>query len=278
MPEEVALPPEETTSRKVVPEGYVGQSKKKFERPLPWDEVENAMKTGEVLSGEVVQVGPEKVTVDYRGIRCIIPADHFDARHKSFVGFLGSRVNFVVLKTDRENNLAACSRTQAREEMAKVTYASLKKGQIVSGVVRAITDWGVFMDLGGVTGVIPVQELSYNRVHTPHDVVSVGDYFDVVVTEINRDTEKVRLSLKALLKDPWERIQDMYRTGDFAIGTVSDMAPDGVFIDLAEGVTGMAPYPETFEPQIGDRVRVRIGRILPERRRIRLKIIGGPRR
>ncbi len=249
------------------------------------EQLEAAMRERVPVEGKVAGVNKGGVKVDLGGIRAFCPIGQLD-RHR--VGdastFLQQTLQFHVLEVEEGKDVILSRRSILEEEAAQqreALLASIEPGQRLSGRVVRVQDFGAFVDLGGLDGLIPTRELSYDR-RRPDQVVSVGDHVEVSVVEIQRPQDggktKVTLSLKALMDDPWERIDDVAPRGHVVAGIVRKLMDFGAFIELAPGIEGLlhvselgagAAHPSSFL-NVGDHVLVTVQSVDRERQRIAL--------
>ena len=225
-------------------EGNILLSYKKARLEEAFLQLEEARETGKVITAPVIQVVKGGLLVDV-GIRGFVPASQVE---RSFVEdlnqYLNQELRLKVVETDRKNKKVVLSqRTVLDEEyrqQKEALWAELAEGQIRKGTVRRLTAFGAFVDLGGIDGLLHVSEMGWGRVNKPSDVVKEGDDIEVYVLKVDREKEKVSLSLKGLLDDPWKGIEEKYQAGKIIEGKVVRIAPFGAFIELEPGIDGLA--------------------------------------
>ncbi len=252
-------------------------------RGLSFEQLEAAMRENVPVEGKVAGVNRGGVKVDLGGVRGFCPMGQLD-RHRvgDASSLLQQTLRFHVLEVEPGKDVILSRRSVLEEEAAeqrRALLATLTPGQRLSGKVVRVQSFGAFVDLGGIDGLIPTRELSYDR-RRPDQVVSVGDHVEVSVVEIQRDQDKAKitLSLKALMEDPWERVDEVAPRGQVVEGTVRKLMDFGAFIELAPGIEGLlhvselgagAAHPSSFL-NVGDRLLVTVQSVDPERQRISL--------
>lgn len=261
-------------------EGYSGQQQKRFERPPGISFYENAMKTGEILEGQVVIVehsenlNTDVLILDLYGIKGIIPRSEVDAERewKSLVGFVGRKVWFKVKGVDRQNQIVACSRKDAQLEMREKTLAELKEGLEVKGLIRGFTSYGAFVELGGVTGFM--RNIDFSEDGTPaNEVLELDDLITVKVLKINADKSRIYVEMVPKYKAPSIRDWDQFRPNQVVSGVVRNIEPWGVYVNIAPGLDALGPIPPTGDLNIGAKVAFRITQVNPEKKRVRGKVV-----
>jgi small subunit ribosomal protein S1 len=224
-------------------EGHVLLSKRKAERLRVWSEVEKAYKAGETISGRVIERIKGGLTVDI-GIRAFLPGSLADIKPvKNLDAFKGDDLEFRIISMDRRRNNVVLSRKAILEKEFEVkkreTLERLEEGIRMRGVVKNITDYGVFIDLGGIDGLLHITDISWGRVNHPSEHFSVGDEVEVVVLKFDPDTERVSLGYKQRSSDPWELVDKKYPLGARVRGKVVSIVDYGAFVELEEGVEGL---------------------------------------
>jgi small subunit ribosomal protein S1 len=209
-----------------------------------WDKVLKAYKTGEILRGKIVRRIKGGMVVDLMGMEAFLPGSQIDVKPiRDFDAFVGQEMDFKVVKVNEPNeNVVVSHKVLVEEEIADQRNAilqSLEKGQILEGTVKAITEFGVFVDLGGVDGLIHITDLSWGRINHPNEVVKLDETIKVVVTEFDEEKKRISLSLKKLLPHPWENIEEKYKVGDKVSGKVVSLTEYGAFIEIEKGIEGL---------------------------------------
>ena len=224
-------------------EGHVLLSKQKAERMRVWQEIEAAYKDGEIVTGRVIDRIKGGLTVDV-GLRAFLPGSLVDIRPvKNLESLKGEELQFKVISLDRRRNNIVLSRKAVLEkEFAKKKAETLEKlveGARLPGVVKNITDYGVFIDLGGIDGLLHITDISWGRVNHPSEHFGVGDDVEIVVLKFDKETERVSLGYKQRTEDPWTLVDKKYPIGSRVRGRVVSLVDYGAFVEIEEGVEGL---------------------------------------
>jgi len=266
-------------------EGRLILSKKRAQYERAWGDVEKIRDTDGVVTGQVIEVVKGGLIVDI-GLRGFLPASLIELRRvRDLTPFLGQEIEAKILELDKNRNNVVLSRRALLEASQSENRSSflegLQKGQVRKGVVSSIVNFGAFVDLGGVDGLVHVSELSWKHIDHASEVVEVGQEVTVEVLEVDMDRERVSLSLKATQEDPWQLFARSHAIGQIAPGAVTKLVPFGAFVRVAEGIEGLVHISELSDKHIelaeqvvstGDQVFVKIIDIDLERRRISLSI------
>jgi small subunit ribosomal protein S1 len=225
-------------------EGQLVLSKEIADQKLVWDEITEAYEAGRVVAGTVVQRIKGGLQIDLGKLRAFLPASQIELRPpQDFEQYIGQTLEAKVVKlSKRRRNIVLSRRVILEEELAAqktALFENIENNQIRSGVVKSITTFGAFVDLGGIDGLLHKTDMSWRRVNHPSEVVAVGDEIDVMVISVDRDTEKVSLGLKQKTLDPWESVEDKYPIGSTVTGKVVGIVNYGAFLELEEGVEGL---------------------------------------
>ncbi len=265
--------------------GETKLSREKAKRSLVWDELESAFEKGEAITGRISGKGKGGFTVDIRDVRAFLPGSLVDVRPVRDPAYLeGKDLEFKIIKLDRKRNNVVVSRRAVVEsehsEEREALLEKLQEGAILHGVVKNLTDYGAFVDLGGIDGLLHITDMAWKRVRHPSEVVNVGDELDVRVLKFDRERNRVSLGLKQLGDDPWVSIARRYPSGTRLFGKVSNVTDYGCFVELEPGVEGLVHVSEmdwsnkNVNPakvvQVGDEVEVMVLDVDEERRRISL--------
>ncbi|NIO04386.1 MAG: 30S ribosomal protein S1 [Proteobacteria bacterium] len=234
--------------RKEIGDGLLVLSKEKADKFKAWREVSHACREGEVVEGEVIGKVKGGLTVDI-GITAFLPGSQVDIRPvRNLDRFLGQKLDFKVIKCNRKRNNVVLSRRvlleEQRRELRAQTLKSLREGELLEGVVKNITDYGVFIDLGGIDGLLHITDISWGRIGHPSEKLSVGDRVKVKVLNYDPDTERVSLGLKQTTSDPWEHAPQAYPIGARVKGKVVSVTDYGAFVQLEEGIEGLVHVSE----------------------------------
>ena len=260
-------------------------SRDKAKRLAAWMNLEQALETGELVTGTVTGKVKGGLTVMTNGIRAFLPGSLVDTRPvKDTTPYEGKTFEFKVIKLDRKRNNVVVSRravveANMGEERAKL-LETLKEGAIVKGIVKNITDYGAFVDLGGIDGLLHITDLAWRRVRHPSEVVQVGQELEAKVLKFDQDKNRVSLGLKQLGEDPWVGISRRYPQGTRLFGKVTNITDYGAFVEVEAGIEGLVHVSEmdwtnkNVDPRkvvtLGDEVEVMVLDIDEERRRISL--------
>jgi small subunit ribosomal protein S1 len=267
--------------------GETRLSREKAKRSLVWDELENAQQTNATVTGRISGKVKGGFTVDIKDVRAFLPGSLVDVRPVRDPVYLeGKELEFKIIKLDRKRNNVVVSRRAVVEsehsEEREQLLERLQEGAVVKGVVKNLTDYGAFVDLGGIDGLLHITDMAWKRVRHPSEVVNVGDELEVRVLRFDRERNRVSLGLKQLGEDPWVAIARRYPTGTRLFGKVSNVTDYGCFVELEPGVEGLVHVSEmdwtnkNVNPakmvQVGDEVEVMVLDVDEERRRISLGI------
>ena len=225
-------------------EGQLVLSKEIADQKLVWDEITEAYEAGRVVAGTVVQRIKGGLQVDLGKLRAFLPASQIELRPpQDFEQYIGQTLEAKVVKlSKRRRNIVLSRRVILEEELAAqktALFENIETNQVRSGVVKSITTFGAFVDLGGIDGLLHKTDMSWRRVNHPSEVVAVGDEIDVMVISVDRDTEKVSLGLKQKTLDPWESVEEKYPINSTVTGKVVGIVNYGAFLELEEGVEGL---------------------------------------
>src|ERR1700685_4225620 len=264
-------------------DGRLIMSKKRARFEKAWRRIEAAAEAGEPVEGSVIEVVKGGLILDL-GVRGFLPASLVDIRRvHNLDEFMGQTLECKVIELNRSRNNVVLSRRavleEERKEVREQILDRLAPGQVVEGKISNIVDFGAFVDLDGIDGLIHISELSWSHVNHPSEILSIGDTVKVKVLDIDRDRQRISLGLKQTQEDPWQRIVDTYNVGDELEGKVTKVVTFGAFVDTLDGVEGLvhiselAPHHVESPREIvhpGDEIRVKILEIDSERRRLSL--------
>ena len=224
--------------------GYIALSREKAERMLVWDRIEGAFKGDEAISGRVVERVKGGLAVDVGGVKAFLPGSLIDTKPvKNLDALRGQEYKFKIVSFDKKRNNIVLSRraiVEVEQAAAKAdTFSRLQEGQHTHGTVKNITDYGVFVDLGGVDGLLHITDVSWGRVNHPSEYFNVGDEIEVVVLKFDPTAERVSLGYKQKTQDPWTDVVQRYPLGSKVHGRVVSLTDYGAFLELEEGVEGL---------------------------------------
>jgi small subunit ribosomal protein S1 len=266
--------------------GYVVLSKDKAEKMKVWDEVERSYRSGSTVRGRVIDRIKGGLAVDI-GVKAFLPGSLVDVKPvKNLESLRGKELDFKVISVDKKRGNIVLSRKAVveieQEARKRETLQLLEEGRVLRGVVKNLTDYGAFVDLGGLDGLLHVTDMSWGRVNHPSDLVKVGDEIDIVVLKFDRETERVSLGTKQLTEDPWAHVPGRYPAGSRVSGRVTNVTDYGAFVELEEGVEGLVHVSEmSWSKKVknpsklvspGDQVEAIVSDVNPDARRISLSL------
>jgi small subunit ribosomal protein S1 len=266
-------------------EGRLILSKKRARFEKAWRRIEVAADSGEPVEGSVIEVVKGGLILDL-GVRGFLPASLVDIRRvHNLDEFMGQTLECKVIELNRSRNNVVLSRRavleEERKEVREQILGRLEPGQVVEGKISNIVDFGAFVDLDGIDGLIHISELSWSHVNHPSEVVSIGDTVRIKVLDIDRDRQRISLGLKQTQEDPWQRVISTHRGGDVLEGTVTKVVAFGAFVEILPGVEGLVHISELADHHVenpsevvepGSKLNVKILEIDEERRRLSLSI------
>jgi small subunit ribosomal protein S1 len=266
-------------------DGRLIMSKKRARFEKAWRRIEAAAESGEPVIGTVIEVVKGGLIIDL-GVRGFLPASLVDIRRvPNLDEYMGTQIECKVIELNRSRNNVVLSRRavleEERKEQRQEILDNLQPGLIVEGLISNIVDFGAFVDLNGIDGLIHISELSWSHVNHPSEILNIGDSVQVKVLDIDRDRQRISLGLKQTQEDPWQRVVDTYRVGDELEGTVTKVVTFGAFVEILDGVEGLVHISELANHHVenprevvqpGDDVRVKILEIDQERRRLSLSV------
>jgi small subunit ribosomal protein S1 len=225
-------------------DGQLVLSRKRADFMRVWERVTKAFDTGEVLQGRCVRRIKGGIVVDLLGIDAFLPGSQIDVRPvRDFDAFIGRSLDFRVVKINHPSeNVVVSHKVLVEEEMSgqrKAILESLEKGQILEGTVKAITDFGVFVDLGGVDGLVHITDLSWGRINHPSEIVKLDQTINVVVLDFDQEKKRISLGYKQLQPHPWENIENKYPVTTKVTGKVVSLADYGAFVEIEKGIEGL---------------------------------------
>lgn len=266
-------------------QGRLVLSKKRAQYERAWGRIEGVMNEGGTVTGHVIEVVKGGLIVDI-GLRGFLPASLVDLRRvRDLQPFVGEPIEAKVIELDRNrNNVVLSRRAYLEEEQAEQRQAfltDLKEGDVRPGVVSSVVNFGAFVDLGGMDGLVHVSELSWRHVNHPGEIVTVGDQVKVKVLEVDYDRERISLSIRQTAEDPWETFARGTDVGAIVPGSVTKTVPFGAFVSVGDGVEGLVHVSEIamhhvespeLELSLGQEVTVKVTEIDADRRRVSLSI------
>jgi small subunit ribosomal protein S1 len=266
-------------------EGRLILSKKRARFELAWKRIEGAAESGEPVTGKVIEVVKGGLILDL-GVRGFLPASLVDIRRvQDLDEFMGRELRCKVIELNRSRNNVVLSRRAVledeRKEMRQAILDRLSPGDVIEGQISNIVDFGAFVDLDGMDGLIHISELSWSHVNHPSEVLEIGQTVKVKVLDIDRDRQRISLGLKQTQSDPWQQVLDSYSEGDVVEGRVAKVVTFGAFVEILPGVEGLVHISELAAHHVenprevvsqGQAVNVRILEIDGDRRRLSLSL------
>ncbi len=266
-------------------EGRLVLSKKRAQYERAWGQIERLKDEGGVVRGPVIEVVKGGLILDI-GLRGFLPASLVELRRvRDLQPYVGRTIEAKIIELDRNRNNVVLSRRawleETQREQREEFLANLKPGEVRKGTVSSVVNFGAFVDLGGMDGLVHVSELSWKHVDHPGSVVAVGDEIEVQVLDVDLDKERISLSLKATQQDPWQEFAGNHRVGELVYGRVTKLVPFGAFVQVGEGIEGLVHISEMSEQHVdlpeqvvtpGEELWVKIIDLDLQRRRISLSI------
>jgi small subunit ribosomal protein S1 len=267
-------------------EGNLVLSRDKASKVKIWDEIKNACDNDTLIEGVVIEKIKGGLSVDI-GIVAFLPGSQVDIRPvKDLDKFVGQTLDFKVLKYDRKRNNVVLSRRSIvateREAEKRDILKSIQEGSVVEGVIKNITDYGIFIDLGGVDGLLHVTDISWGRIAKPSENFQKGDKITTKVLSFDSEKERVSLGLKQLADNPWEKITEKYPIGSVVKGTVVNLTDYGVFVEMESGVEGLVHISEMYWTReikhpskvlkVGETIDVMVLEVNPQTKRVSLSL------
>jgi small subunit ribosomal protein S1 len=266
-------------------EGRLILSKKRAQYERAWGRIEETMASGQTIKGPVIEVVKGGLILDI-GLRGFLPASLVDLRRvRDLQPYIGTELEAKIIELDRNRNNVVLSRRafleESQSEGRKKFLENLQKSERRKGTVSSIVNFGAFVDLGGVDGLVHVSELSWKHVDHPSEVVAVGQEVEVEVLDVDLERERVSLSLKATQEDPWKEFERKYKAGEVIPGQVTKLVPFGAFVRVAQGIEGLVHISELSHEHVdtpesvlsvGDEVQVKVVDVDVSRRRVSLSM------
>ncbi|MEQ8159862.1 MAG: 30S ribosomal protein S1 [Smithellaceae bacterium] len=267
-------------------EGNLILSREKAAKLKVWDEIKSVCENNSTIKGKVIEKVKGGLSVDI-GVTAFLPGSQIDTRPvKDLDKFVGQTVDFHILKYDRKRNNVVLSRRSIvaaeREAEKQETLSTIKEGSVVEGIIKNITDYGIFVDLGGIDGLLHVTDISWGRIAKPAENFHKGDKITVKVLSFDPEKEKVSLGLKQLTGNPWEQISEKYPVGALVSGKVVNLTDYGVFVELEPGVEGLVHISEMYWTReikhpskvlnVGETINVVVLEVNPEAKRVSLSL------
>lgn len=266
-------------------EGTIMLSKRRLDAIAGWTKINDAKESGEILEGVVTEIIKGGVIVVANGVRVFVPASHATlSRNESLEDLKGTTVNFRVIEINRGRRAIGSIRSvlrEAKKEVEAQFWAAIEVGKRYTGVVKTLTNYGAFVDLGGVDGMVHISELSWSRIKHPSEVVKVGDTVDVYVKEVDTEKRKISLGFKNAEDNPWEILKAQYEIGSVVDVTVVSLTSYGAFAKVIPGIDGLIHISQIANERIekaadvlsiGQQVAAKITAIDFDKKRVSLSI------
>lgn len=267
-------------------EGNLILSKKRADAINAWNQIEESFEKNEAVEGIVTEAVKGGLLTNIDGVIGFIPASHADLRYVPDLGvYVGKKLKLKILEIDRNKNRVVLSHKlmleEEKEKLKEQTWATIEQGQVIRGVVKRLTDFGAFVDIGGVDGLIHISDLSWQKVKHPSDVVKEEQEVEVKVLKVDRERGRISLGLKQVMPNPWDNIEEKYKIGSIIEGKVVNLVSFGAFVEIEPGVEGLVhisqiskehiPSPDAVL-KVGDIVKVKVMDINAKDKKISLSI------
>lgn len=255
-PNEVVSEGQEIEAKvKKIEDDAVVLSKRDYDREKAWQSLINKKDKQEIVDATVIDIVNGGLVVDV-GLRAFMPASHVELHFvEDFSDYKGKTLRLKVIEMDKEKNKLILSQRavldEEAEELKRQTLEKIQPGDIIEGTVQRLTDFGVFVDIGGVDGLVHISQMAHYHVETPSEVVNEGDKINVKVLSVDPENERISLSIKETLPGPWEEIEGKINPGDVVEGTVKRLVSFGAFVEVAPGVEGLVHISQIANRHIG---------------------------
>lgn len=267
-------------------DGNLILSKKRADIKNAWDEIERMYEAKDIIEAKVIEEVKGGLLVYIKGLRGFVPASHVDLQYVPELSvFIGNSFKLKIIEVDRKKNRIILSRKQLLEEEYQKkraeTWKNIDEGQIIKGKVQRLTDFGAFVDIGGVDGLVHISELSWGRVNHPSEVVKEGDEVEVKVLNVDKERDRISLGIKQTLPNPWENVENRYKIGSIITGKVVKLVGFGAFIEIEPGIEGLVhisqiSWEHVIKPEdvlsLGQEINVKIMDLNPQEHRMSLSI------
>lgn len=266
--------------------GNVILSKKKADAINAWNLIEQAYNSQSEVEGVVTEVVKGGVLANVSGVKGFIPASHLDLKYvPDLSAYVGQTLKLEIIELDRKKNRVVLSHKNVlekeRERQKKKVWATIEEGQVIKGVVKRLTDFGAFVDIGGVDGLIHISDLAWHKVDHPSEIVSEEQEVKVQVLKVDKERGRISLGLKQAMPNPWDVVAEKYKVGSVLKGKVVKLVSFGAFVEVEPGVEGLVHISQISKEhvsnpedvlKIGDIVKVKIMDINPKEKRMSLSI------
>lgn len=265
-------------------DGQVTLSKKRVDQARGWHFAQDDADSNRIIKAKVIDVVRGGLLVELHRIRGFVPASQLRTTTETLEELKGTELPLKIIEINQKKNKLILSHRKALEDerspLRAEVVANLEEGSVITGRIVRLVDFGAFVDVGGIDGLLPISEISWKRIAHPSEVLKAGDQVTVKVFKIDRDLNRVSLSLKRMQDDPWEAIKESFKEGDKVKGTVTKLAPFGAFIEIAEGVEALLPSTEIPEENanleevvpVGKEIEATVKKFKPSERKISLTL------
>lgn len=265
-------------------DGQVTLSKRRVDQAKGWIHAQEDFKDNKIIKARVINAVRSGVLAEIHSIRGFIPASHLRTDVDELKDLEGEKLAVKIIDINQQKNKLILSHRKALEDerstLRAEIVANLQEGNVITGKIVRLVDFGAFVDLGGIDGLLPISEISWKRISHPNEILKAGEEVTVKVFKIDTDLNRVSLSLKRMKEDPWEAIGNQFKEGDKIKGVVTKLAPFGAFVEIAEGVEALLPTNEISEEPIrldesfpvGKEVEATIKKFNPSDRKISLTL------
>lgn len=265
-------------------DGQVTLSKKRVDQARGWHFAQDDADSNRIIKAKVIDVVRGGLLVELHRIRGFVPASQLRTTTETLEELKGSELPLKIIEINQKKNKLILSHRKALEDerspLRAEVVANLEEGSVITGRIVRLVDFGAFVDVGGIDGLLPISEISWKRIAHPSEVLRAGEQVTVKVFKIDRDLNRVSLSLKRMQDDPWEAIKDSFKEGDKVKGVVTKLAPFGAFIEIAEGVEALLPGTEISDESVnleevvpvGKEIEATIKKFKPSERKISLTL------
>ncbi|MBR1942943.1 S1 RNA-binding domain-containing protein [bacterium] len=263
-------------------DGKMQLSSLKVQQAYTWKELEKLKEANETILGEISTVVKGGLIVDILGVKGFVPSSQLRSKEQEFT--VGEKLELKILTLDNQQNSFILSNkkvySEASEEEKANLFAQIEIGQVLKGDVVRITDFGAFVDLGGVDGLLPLSQISWKWIDHPSDRLKIGEKIEVEVISIDHDKHRISLSLKNLEEDPWLEAEKVIKEGELREGIITRIKAFGAFVEIYPGVEALLPQAELTEygnnnnmiPKVGDTIKTYVSKFNPQDRRIALSV------
>lgn len=265
-------------------DGQVTLSKKRVDQARGWHFAQDDADSNRIIKAKVIDVVRGGLLVELHRIRGFVPASQLRTTTETLEELKGSELPLKIIEINQKKNKLILSHRKALEDerspLRAEVVANLEEGSVITGRIVRLVDFGAFVDVGGIDGLLPISEISWKRIAHPSEVLRAGEQVTVKVFKIDRDLNRVSLSLKRMQDDPWEAIKESFKEGDKVKGVVTKLAPFGAFIEIAEGVEALLPGTEISDESVnleevvpvGKEIEATIKKFKPSERKISLTL------